>query len=33
MKGKTLDNRQLRVVVSFNVKLNVITVIDLDVES
>lgn len=33
MKGKTLESRLLRVVVSFNVKLNVITVIDLDVES
>ena len=32
MKGKTLENRTLRVIVSFNIKLNVITVIDLDLE-
>jgi len=33
MKGKTLENRLPRVVVAFDVKLNVITVIDLDVET
>jgi hypothetical protein len=33
MKGKTLENRELRVVVSFDAKLNIITVIDLEIES
>lgn len=33
MKGKTLDGRLLRVVVAFDEKLNVITVIDLEIES